>query len=176
MKVKNLVPKILAGAVMLLVVACDDGNRNKTKLQYMPDMADSPKVRTQQSFINPPDHSMPINAIIYPEDWSIADREFRSPYRPGLGNYDEILTQGEHLYNTFCAVCHGEDGAGQGYMGASYPMAVPDITRDELKQRSDGYYFMQISQGGAIMPAYGHAISPLERWQIVAYIRKLQEQ
>ncbi|MFW7379567.1 MAG: c-type cytochrome [Oligoflexus sp.] len=175
MRLKHKVPAILAGAAMFFVLACNGENKNATKLQFMPDMADGPNVKPQEAPIAPPEHSMAINAIIYPENWEVAEREFRSPYRSGFGNYEEVLQHGEALYNTFCAVCHGEDGAGKGYLGDRYPIPVPDITREDLAQRADGYYFMQITKGGAMMPAYGHAISPLERWQIVAHIRKLQE-
>ncbi|NBQ53831.1 MAG: cytochrome c [Proteobacteria bacterium] len=38
----------------------------------------------------------------------------------------------------------------------------------------DGFYFHKMTFGGAIMPSYGHAISPQERWQIAHYIHELQ--
>jgi hypothetical protein len=163
----------LVGFSLLAGLGCKEG-QNVTKMQYMPDMADAPTAKTQETYIDPPEHSMPVRAVIYPEDWAVAEQEFRSPFRPGFGKYDKVLAKGEELYQTFCAVCHGDDGKGEGYLGTSYPIAVPDITRAELAERKDGFFFMKISKGGAMMPSYGHAIAPLERWQIVAHIRKLQ--
>lgn len=166
---------VMAGLFALSLVACDNKNPNATKLQFMPDMADAPTVKAQKSFLNPPEHAVPVDGIIYPEDWDVAEKEFRSPFRAGVGDQEKVLAEGEKHYNTFCAVCHGQDGKGKGTMGDSYPIAVPDITRAELAARGDGFFFMKISQGGAMMPSYGHAISPLERWQIVSYLRKMQK-
>lgn len=161
--------------VASLLVSCKEG-QNVTKLQYMPDMADAPTVKAQESFIDPPEGAVARNAVIYPEDWAVAEKEFRSPYREGMANYDQVLAKGETLYNTFCSVCHGVDGKGEGTLGTSYPIPVPSLMTDSLAQRPDGFIFMKISKGGAQMPAYGHAIEPLERWMIIAHIRKMQNQ
>lgn len=178
MKTKSKFTKFRAASLVALGVlflsGCWESEGNETKIQFMPDMADVPVVKPQLSYIDPPENSVAVNAIIYPEDWSIAEKEFRSPYKKGFGNYEDVLVDGKKLYNTYCAVCHGEDGKGEGYLGTSYPIPVADITREELAARGDGHFFMQITRGGAMMPGYGHAISPIERWQIVAYLRQLQ--
>ena len=82
--------------------------------------------------------------------------------------------EGKVLFNTYCAVCHGVDGKGEGYIKYAYPVPVPDISRADLAARKDGFFFMKITNGGAMMPAYGYAISKLERWQIITHLRTLQ--
>jgi mono/diheme cytochrome c family protein len=49
-----------------------------------------------------------------------------------------------------------------------------DLTNPELqKVRTDGYWESYLSVGGAVMPSYGEALTPDERWAIVNYVRTL---
>lgn len=165
--------KLWIGAMVTaitLVTGCDIMNPKTTKLQWMPDMADAPTVKAQEGYLNPPDHSIAVNAILYPESFEIAEQEFKNPYPKN----DQNLAKGKELFETYCSVCHGVDGKGQGTLGTSYPVGVPDIARAEIAQRKDGFFFMKISKGGPIMPSYGHATSPNERWLIIHHLRTLQ--
>jgi mono/diheme cytochrome c family protein len=82
---------------------------------------------------------------------------------------------GKQHFTTFCAPCHGTEGKG----GVTGPVATkfippPDLTNAELqKQRTDGYWHSYILVGGAVMPAYGEALSSPEAWHIVNYLRTL---
>ncbi|SMF32947.1 c-type cytochrome [Pseudobacteriovorax antillogorgiicola] len=172
MKLKIFSAFVILGSLVLS--GCKEG-RNVTKLQYMPDMADNPTVKTQESYLNPPEHSVATSAILYPATMETAEAELEMP--PALAHPAKLemnLAQGKKLYNTYCTVCHGADGRGKGTLGASYPIGVPDISRSDLAARKDGFFFVKISKGGAMMPSYGHATSPHERWQIISYLRTLQ--
>ena len=50
---------------------------------------------------------------------------------------------------------------------------TPDLTNAELQAGADGYWHSYIVVGGAVMPAYGEALSVAERWDIVNYLRTL---
>ncbi len=39
----------------------------------------------------------------------------------------------------------------------------------------DGFLYATIRDGGALMPGQGDALSPRERWDIVNYLRHLQQ-
>jgi mono/diheme cytochrome c family protein len=84
---------------------------------------------------------------------------------------------GKEHYVTFCAPCHGAEGKG----GTTGPVATkfiptPDLTNAELqRQRTDGYWHSYIVVGGAVMPAYGEALSSQEAWHIVNYLRSLAQ-
>lgn len=176
----NLTPSAmflaLAFGSVLGIGGCSDQGRNTTKLQYMPDMADSPAVKSQESYLNPPEHSVTVNAILYPDDRKVAEEELRNPFAEGAAaGGQDFLAQGKKLYDTYCTVCHGADGKGKGTLGAAYPLPVPDLTTPAYRARKDGFYFAQISLGGGNMPAYGHATSPHERWWIISYLRTLQQ-
>jgi mono/diheme cytochrome c family protein len=84
---------------------------------------------------------------------------------------------GREHYETFCVPCHGAEGKG----GTTGPVATkfiptPDLTNAELqRQRTDGYWHSYIVVGGAVMPAYGEALSSQEAWHIVNYLRSLAQ-
>lgn len=170
MKSIQFAGSIILGS-LLAISGCGGKNTSQTKLQYMPDMADSPTVKAQENMLSPPEHSVPYGSIIYPESFEVAEKEFQNPITAN----DKDLAEGARLYGIFCTVCHGADGKGQGTMGASYPTPPPDITREDLAKRGDGFFFMKISQGGPIMPRYGHATDTKERWQIILHLRTLQK-
>jgi mono/diheme cytochrome c family protein len=85
------------------------------------------------------------------------------------------LEIGKQRFVTFCTPCHGPEAKG----GVTGPVATkfippPDLTNAELqKQRTDGYWHSYIMVGGAVMPAYGEALSSQEAWHLVNYLRSL---
>lgn len=85
------------------------------------------------------------------------------------------LALGKQQYDTFCVPCHGAEAKGgvTGLVAAKF-IPPPDLTNAELqKQRTDGYWHSYIMVGGAVMPAYGEALSSQEAWHIVNYLRSL---
>ena len=85
---------------------------------------------------------------------------------------DSSLRNGQKYYQINCAVCHGDDGAGQG--GAvKYGMVPFSIVTDVTKNRSDGYIYGMIRNGRGLMPSYAR-IEEADRWDVVNYIRGLQ--
>ncbi len=84
---------------------------------------------------------------------------------------------GRERYVTFCVPCHGSEAKG----GTTGPVATkfiptPDLTNAELqRQRTDGYWHSYIVVGGAVMPAYGEALSSHEAWHIVNYLRSVAQ-
>ncbi len=88
---------------------------------------------------------------------------------------DASVAIGREHFTTFCAPCHGAEGKG-GVTGlvATKFIPPPDLTNPELqKQRTDGYWHSYIVAGGAVMPAYGEALSSQEAWHVVNFLRAL---
>ena len=87
----------------------------------------------------------------------------------------ESIALGKQRFDVFCLPCHGPEAKG----GVTGPVATkfippPDITNPELqRQRTDGYWHSYIMVGGAVMPAYGEALSSQEAWHVVNYLRSL---
>jgi len=99
-----------------------------------------------------------------------------NPLAPSGSASDEVLATGEDMYNAYCAACHGLGGAGGAQVPQrGYPAAPPNLSGEgnSAAIRSDGYIFLTIRNGGAIMSSYSYAMSDEEIWSVVAYIRTL---
>lgn len=85
-----------------------------------------------------------------------------------------LLMRGQHVFNTYCVVCHGGAGLGNG-VTTQYNMSQPaNYHIDRLRQETDGYFYKVITEGKGLMGAYGPSIRPGDRWAVVAYVRALQ--
>lgn len=166
MKLKVLLSWSTALVVTSFVMGCD---RKAAKIQYVPDMADAPLLKAQRDFIEPPEHSVATNAVLYPKTVEEAEATLKNP----LPQDERVLKLGERMYETYCVPCHGAAAKGDGLVTDVYPKP-PDITNEMYQKRGDGFYFYRITFGANIMPSYGHATLPHERWAIVHYLRKLQ--
>lgn len=83
------------------------------------------------------------------------------------------IARGDTLYLTYCLVCHGATGVGDGPVARKF-VPPPDLSRT-LPNRTDGYIYAHIRVGGPIMPAYGAMIPPEDRWHVVNYLRSLTQ-
>jgi mono/diheme cytochrome c family protein len=86
----------------------------------------------------------------------------------------EDLAQGKDLFATDCAPCHGDSGRGDGSVAHLLRTKPSDLISGASKDRSDGYIYGTIRDGGTAMPSLGDAMSEHERWQVVMFVRSLQ--
>ena len=85
------------------------------------------------------------------------------------------LEQGETLYGTDCAMCHGSDGHTLTDNGRwMYPRAS-DLTSPSVQQYSDPELFWIVKNGIRFsgMPGFGKVESDEHIWDLVRYIRTL---
>ena len=70
---------------------------------------------------------------------------------------------GEEMYNTYCAVCHGKDGKGNGPAAEALKVPPPDLT--QLSKKNGGYYpslkVSSIIRGEQALPAHGTKDMPV---------------
>lgn len=110
--------------------------------------------------------------LIPKEQRELATKE-PNPIKPT----ESSLALGRQRFQTFCTPCHGPEAKG-GVTGlvATKFIPPPDLTNPELqRQRTDGYWHSYIVVGGAVMPAYGEALSSQEAWHVVNYLRSLAQ-
>jgi mono/diheme cytochrome c family protein len=115
----------------------------------------------------------PFEYTIDPESRIKAGNELVNPILPT----DEVLLRGKMVYSTFCIGCHGISGEGDGYLYTShlYPVKPRSLTVSTAAKLKDGEIFHSITLGFGPMGAHGSQIRPDDRWKLVLYIRKLQE-
>lgn len=94
---------------------------------------------------------------------------------------EQLVRDGRTQFNIHCSVCHGKAGYGNGLasqraLELEQGTWVPptSIHSPHLVEQPDGQLFNSITNGVRKMPAYGHQITPRDRWAIVAYVRALQ--
>jgi mono/diheme cytochrome c family protein len=94
-----------------------------------------------------------------------AGRELTNPHAATA----QTLEEGKALYLTYCAVCHGELGRGDGPISGKIP-PPPSYVSDRLLQFPQGRIFHVITKGAGKMPSYAAQLSVDERWKVVTYV------
>lgn len=85
------------------------------------------------------------------------------------------LEQGQQLFDTICATCHGKWGEGDGGVVGPNRFPAPTNLHDPVVAAyPDGRLFHVISYGKGKMWGYADKIAPADRWHVVNYLRALQ--
>jgi mono/diheme cytochrome c family protein len=86
--------------------------------------------------------------------------------------------QGKHLFDQYCATCHGEGGHGDGQNASNLNPPVPDLTTS--KNLTDVAYVRRvIAEGSAavgrspLSPPWRRSLSPQEIEYLTLYCRAL---
>jgi mono/diheme cytochrome c family protein len=107
--------------------------------------------------------------------YSKEQREAASARKNPVPSTPESIRAGERLYVVYCTPCHGPSGKGDGLVATKF-VPPADLSNPGLqKARTDGYWQSYLSVGGAVMPSYAEALSPVERWHVVNYLRTLAQ-
>lgn len=110
-----------------------------------------------------------------------AGQALENPYGPPTA---ATIKQGERMFGVYCAACHGAEGKGGAEVMRNdptkgirrYPVPAPMLsgTGNVSHSRTDGYLYLTIRNGAAVMPGYSQAMYDHEMWSIVSYIRTLE--
>lgn len=84
------------------------------------------------------------------------------------------VARGKRVYDTQCAMCHGDTGLGDGDVAKDIGAKPPNFTSpDTLKDRTDGELFAIIGAGSGLMPAQGDRMKDYHKWDAINYLRSL---
>ena len=97
--------------------------------------------------------------------------DIKNPYRGD----EKATAKGKKLFNNMCAICHGKTGKGNGFAGVSLVPRPANFLAIDVKNETDGAIFWKMTEGKAPMASYKEILTEDQRWELVCYIRKLQE-
>ena len=163
-------------------------DRNKPGWDYFPDMFystayesytknpnfdDGMTMRVPVAGTIPRDYT-PFEYANDPESRIKAGNELVNPFSPSA----DAQARGKLVYTTFCIGCHGIKGEGDGRLFTSglYPLKPLSLSGNSAVKLKDGEIFHTITLGIRSMGAHGSQIRPEDRWKLILYIRKLQEE
>ncbi len=93
-------------------------------------------------------------------------------------NKTTVLDEAMEHWADHCAVCHGNDGAGQVQMGRQMYPHAPDMRKEPTQTLTDGELFYIIENGIRLsgMPAWGGSkVGEQASWKLVHFIRHLPD-
>jgi mono/diheme cytochrome c family protein len=95
-----------------------------------------------------------------------------NPMKPNA----ESLARAKKIYGYECALCHGDDGGGNGDLAKKMKAKMPDF-RDPtaLKAQTDGTLYYVINKGKGEMEGEGARVKPDDTWNLVNYIRSFSK-
>ncbi|QBQ42455.1 c-type cytochrome [Sphingobacterium psychroaquaticum] len=208
MNKKNFLGSVCAAFALAAVVSsCGDGTKRSTGWEFSRNMYDPIAYNPDQpnnNFKNnitaqlPPSGTTPIGFERFEfanslEEYERAGRELTSP----LAVTKENLAKGDALFHTYCAVCHGKDGKGDGPLTKDRSVEdsrgkrqlenfppPPSYAKSDAANSSrgglmsdltDGKIYHTIYYGHNTMGSHASQLSPEERWQVVMYVHELQK-
>lgn len=84
-------------------------------------------------------------------------------------------SRGRKVYATFCLVCHGAVGNGDGPVTMHGFPPPPSLSAEKSLLMSDGQMFHVLTFGQKNMPAYEVQVSAEDRWKAILHVRTLQQ-
>jgi mono/diheme cytochrome c family protein len=141
-------PVILALAVSIALVGCDD-------------MSVQPKQKAYSPLVGP--------AQVPPATVEYDDKPVKVPPVTLA-----LLERGQERYRIYCTPCHSELGDGHGMVVQRGFPPPPSYHIDRLRQAPVQHIYDVITNGYGAMYSFADRVQPADRWAIVAYIRALQ--
>lgn len=162
---------VLVAALAAWVYAKDQQARYEKTGYYSPtrDMRKTVGFPPQSMTIEPPDSSVSTMGYepVLPID--VAAAKLKNPVVSDTAS----IRRGGQTYAAYCTPCHGQFMDGKGPVAAKY-VPPPDLLAKMTRDRTDGYIYRYVRQGGAIMPKYGFALSEQRVWDVVNFVRDMQ--
>ena len=152
----------------ILVAGCNPG---PYPADVFPEMHYAPSQRREEPRrLSPPPDAVPVSggrpAYTFDQAAGLANPVPASP---------EALQQAADLYRVNCAMCHGQDGHGQGpvahYFAEAGVVAPVDFASDRVRGRTDGQLYWIVANGLGGMPAFGRLLTDEQLWLLVRAVR-----
>jgi mono/diheme cytochrome c family protein len=179
-------PNVFLAAVLTALASAIAGcgaSGNERAREYMPDMARGPAYKAFAP--NPATRSGLTLQAPVPGTIARGHRAFQIHYGPGeeeaaragreltnpLPLSPATIEDGRGLYQTYCLVCHGANGKGDGPLVVAGKIPTPPAYSSErVAVFPPGRIFHVVTMGTQKMPSYAALLTPDERWKVIAYV------
>lgn len=172
---------LFVSLLSILFVSCSDSTKPNVELAR--NMMESPAIKAQDynpkaadglAMRLPPENTAPVGFTPYAFKGKpdLAANQ-KNPLASQLSDA-EVMKRAQHLYETYCAVCHGATGAGNGPVAEKMLQKPPSLLTAKIRQWSDGSIYHVVTDGQGLMGNYATQILEQDRWKVVLYVRKLQ--
>ncbi len=175
--------ELLAGSCLAVMLAACGANGDRPGFIVLPGMVDSvpvdaydthPLTPQGQAMIAAPAGTIPVDFVPFrygegEEEAARAAAELSNPLPASEAN----LARGLQAYETYCQICHGPTGEGDGAIIDPFPNP-PVFHAENAMNLSDGQLFHIISRGQGIMPSYAAQVRRDDRWRVIHHVRLLQ--
>jgi mono/diheme cytochrome c family protein len=105
------------------------------------------------------------------EKWTAPAAEARKKNPVAVS--ESSLVAGQNIYVKRCVACHGKTGNGDGPDAADLGIHPAKLSDGLIRGQTDGELFWKITVGKKPMPNYGSRLSPIDRWNVINYLRSL---
>jgi len=180
----------VAPALLLAAITCLNlfwpGSSGQRGYRLMPEMARSPAPRAYSAdllepgrgeLLEAPDRTVPRGQPVLPYSTAPGEAERAGVELSNPVPSDEtVLQRGKELFRDYCTPCHGADAKGTGQVVSRGFPAPPSLLAESARGRADGYIFHLLTFGRANMPSYAGQLTRTERWTVIRFLRKFQEE
>ena len=173
---------VLIAIGMTFAAGC--GSKKDPQVELIQDMMQQPSIKAQDydhhgdgdgkmAMRLPPEGTVPKGHKPYTISTSEeAEQKLVNP----VELTDEILKRGQQQFYTYCFVCHGALGEGNGPVAEKMLAKPPSLLSEKIRGWKDGGIYHMITSGRGLMGSMASQIPNEEdRWAIVHFIRHLQE-
>jgi mono/diheme cytochrome c family protein len=111
-------------------------------------------------------------SVLAQKNWAVPEytKGLKNPF---AGNA-AATAEGKVIYGQMCVLCHGITGKGNGEAGLSLEKKPANfLALKNIANETDGEIFWKITVGKPPMSSYDELLSEDQRWQLVNYIRLL---
>ena len=175
--------------ILLLVGVTSCFDKNEPNYQYMPNMYESVGYETYEGEDNPllPDGTsamLPAENTVsrewlpYEFENTLEGKELARLHPSPLDSLqrEENLAKGKELYDVYCAICHGNKGAGQGTLVKREKILGVPSYADAARNITVGSTYHTMYYGLNSMGSYASQMSTEEElWQVAEYVMQLKE-
>lgn len=174
---------LIAG--MLTLAACSDYHRDPGTT-YAPDMTYSRAVDYYHSTDKITEaggsyNKMPVGGTVareqaLPDHIAENDSALAKLNMPKMELTDKDVEKGRRLYMIHCGICHGDklDGQGPLYTSGKFAAMPANLKDPKFLAFTPGQIYHAIVYGKNMMGSYASQLDTRQRWQVVAYIKKIQ--